>query len=98
MYINNMRSCSLIDSVNPNIKHKTGQIAMDGSQLLQRAVDPPDARARRYGQGVMTLIAGWLHYVINTLSGQSTTRSMILLQCGYRPKTRDVGTSAVCCR
>lgn len=26
---------------NPNIKHKTGQIAMDGSQKLpQRAVDP----------------------------------------------------------
>ncbi|EGG8166421.1 mannitol dehydrogenase family protein [Salmonella enterica] len=60
---------------NPNIKHKTGQIAMDGSQKLpQRAVDPYltlQARGVK-GRALATLIAGWLHYVINTLSqGQS---------------------------
>lgn len=60
---------------NPNIKHKTGQIAMDGSQKLpQRAVDSYlTLRARGVkGRALATLIAGWLHYVINTLSqGQS---------------------------
>nr|WP_246201524.1 mannitol dehydrogenase family protein [Budvicia diplopodorum] len=62
---------------NPNIKHKTGQIAMDGSQKLpQRAVDPYftlQARGIR-GIALATLIAGWLHYVINAVSqGQSVS-------------------------
>lgn len=63
---------------NPNIKHKTGQIAMDGSQKLpQRAVDPYltlQARGVK-GRALATLIAGWLHYVINTLSGAERGRS-----------------------
>ncbi|EJE4163878.1 mannitol dehydrogenase family protein [Vibrio parahaemolyticus] len=55
---------------NQNIKHKTGQIAMDGSQKLpQRAVDP---FLTLYDRGIATrclpvLIAGWMHYVINTI-------------------------------
>ncbi|MDR9828583.1 mannitol dehydrogenase family protein [Vibrio sp. FNV 38] len=55
---------------NPNIKHKTGQIAMDGSQKLpQRAVDP---FLTLHERGIATrclpvLIAGWIHYVINTV-------------------------------
>ncbi|AEX22359.1 mannitol dehydrogenase family protein [Vibrio sp. EJY3] len=60
---------------NQNIKHKTGQIAMDGSQKLpQRAVDP---FLTLYDRGIATrclpvLIAGWMHYVINTIkSGEA---------------------------
>lgn len=59
---------------NQNIKHKTGQIAMDGSQKLpQRAIDP---FLTLHERGIATrclpvLIAGWLHYVINvTKSGE----------------------------
>lgn len=56
---------------NQNIKHKTGQIAMDGSQKLpQRAVDP---FLTLHERGITTrclpvLIAGWIHYVINTIT------------------------------
>ncbi|MFW1291177.1 mannitol dehydrogenase family protein [Vibrio parahaemolyticus] len=60
---------------NQSIKHKTGQIAMDGSQKLpQRAVDP---FLTLYDRGIATrclpvLIAGWMHYVINTIkSGEA---------------------------
>ncbi|NLS14203.1 mannitol dehydrogenase family protein [Vibrio sp. SM6] len=55
---------------NANVKHKTGQIAMDGSQKLpQRAVDPYMTLRDR---GVATrclpvLIAGWMHYVIDQI-------------------------------
>ncbi|MGR5117864.1 mannitol dehydrogenase family protein [Vibrio astriarenae] len=60
---------------NQNIKHKTGQIAMDGSQKLpQRGVDP---FLTLHDRGIATrclpvLIAGWMHYVINTIkSGEA---------------------------
>ncbi|MGR5252011.1 mannitol dehydrogenase family protein [Vibrio astriarenae] len=60
---------------NQNIKHKTGQIAMDGSQKLpQRAVDP---FLTLHDRGIATrclpvLVAGWMHYVINTIkSGEA---------------------------
>ncbi|MGL6259475.1 mannitol dehydrogenase family protein [Vibrio sp. WXL210] len=55
---------------NQNIKHKTGQIAMDGSQKLpQRAVDP---FLTLHERGIATrclpvLIAGWMHFVINAV-------------------------------
>lgn len=56
---------------NSNIKHKTGQIAMDGSQKLpQRVVDPyltlQDRNIVPKWQPV--LIAGWIHYVISMVS------------------------------
>ncbi|MCF7364438.1 mannitol dehydrogenase family protein [Vibrio sp. A1-b2] len=60
---------------NQNIKHKTGQIAMDGSQKLpQRAVDP---FLTLHERGITTrclpvLIAGWIHYVINTIASGET--------------------------
>lgn len=56
---------------NPNIKHKTGQIAMDGSQKLpQRAIDPYLTLQQRgiKGRALATLIAGWLHYVIQEIT------------------------------
>ncbi|MCM2679575.1 mannitol dehydrogenase family protein [Echinimonas agarilytica] len=55
---------------NANIKHKTAQIAMDGSQKLpQRAVDP---LTHLQAAGVSatclpTLVAGWLHFTINAV-------------------------------
>ncbi|MCW8345888.1 mannitol dehydrogenase family protein [Vibrio sp. ZSDZ65] len=54
---------------NPNIKHKTHQIAMDGSQKLpQRALDPFLTLQER---GVVPkiqplIIAGWMHYLLNS--------------------------------
>ncbi len=54
---------------NVNIKHKTAQIAMDGSQKLpQRAVDPYMTLINRgiTPKVLPMLIAGWLIYVINT--------------------------------
>ncbi|HBR2029528.1 mannitol dehydrogenase family protein [Klebsiella quasipneumoniae] len=55
---------------NPHIKHKTSQIAMDGSQKLpQRAIDPWRTLQTRGVQGaaLSVLIAGWLHYVIRAV-------------------------------
>lgn len=55
---------------NPNIKHKTRQIAMDGSQKLpQRAIDPYLTLQKRgiKCSALATLIAGWLYYVIDAL-------------------------------
>ena len=55
---------------NSNIKHKTAQIAMDGSQKLpQRAVDPYLTLLERgiEPKGLSVLIAGWLQYVITTI-------------------------------
>lgn len=52
---------------NTNVKHKTGQIAMDGSQKLpQRAIDPFLTLQER---GLSTrclpvLVAGWMHYIL----------------------------------
>ncbi|HIE9814384.1 TPA: mannitol dehydrogenase family protein [Klebsiella pneumoniae] len=56
---------------NPNIKHKTSQIAMDGSQKLpQRAIDSWHTLQKRGVKRPMlaVLIAGWLHYVIREVS------------------------------
>ncbi|MBD1390895.1 mannitol dehydrogenase family protein [Neiella sp. HB171785] len=56
---------------NPNIKHKTAQIAMDGSQKLpQRAIDPMLTMLER---GITPtcqplLIAGWATFVINAVT------------------------------
>ncbi|USD62494.1 mannitol dehydrogenase family protein [Vibrio sp. SCSIO 43140] len=53
---------------NTNIKHKTGQIAMDGSQKLpQRSIDPFMTLQRRGIDRVClpVAIAGWMHYTIN---------------------------------
>ncbi len=52
---------------NENVKHKTAQIAMDGSQKLpQRAVDPAlELQKRGLELNVLpVLIAGWMHYTI----------------------------------
>ncbi|ORT52816.1 D-mannonate oxidoreductase [Vibrio sp. qd031] len=52
---------------NSNIKHKTAQIAMDGSQKLpQRALDPLlELQKREVDFACLpTLIAGWMHYTI----------------------------------
>ncbi len=56
---------------NPHIKHRTSQIAMDGSQKLpQRAIDPwRTLQARKVkGTALAVLIAGWLHYIIGAVS------------------------------
>lgn len=55
---------------NSNIKHKTGQIAMDGSQKLpQRAVDPIiELQNRQIKSACLpVLVAGWMHYVIKLI-------------------------------
>ena len=52
---------------NSNIKHKTAQIAMDGSQKLpQRALDPLlELQKREVDFACLpALIAGWMHYTI----------------------------------
>ncbi|GAM60994.1 D-mannonate oxidoreductase [Vibrio ishigakensis] len=52
---------------NPNVKHKTAQIAMDGSQKLpQRAIDPFLTLQQRNieSQVQPTIVAGWMHYLI----------------------------------
>jgi len=60
---------------NTSIKHKTLQIAMDGSQKLpQRAIDPILALLEQ-GKPVRALpvlIAGWMHFVEMRLSGEET--------------------------
>lgn len=52
---------------NSNVKHKTAQIAMDGSQKLpQRAIDPYITLQER-GVSISCLpitIAGWIHYTL----------------------------------
>ncbi|EOP1506737.1 fructuronate reductase [Escherichia coli] len=56
---------------NPHIKHKTSQIAMDGSQKLpQRAIDPWRTLQTRNvkSAALAILIAGWLHYIIRAIS------------------------------
>ncbi len=53
---------------NPNIKHKTYQIAMDGSQKLpQRALDPFLTLQERGVEAKIqpVIIAGWMHYLMN---------------------------------
>lgn len=53
---------------NANIKHKTSQIAMDGSQKLpQRAIDPYKTLQSRGVDRVClpVTIAGWMHYTLN---------------------------------
>lgn len=60
---------------NPHIKHKTSQIAMDGSQKLpQRAIDPwRTLQARKVQRnGLSLLIAGWLHFVLDAVSRGQT--------------------------
>ena len=55
---------------NTNIKHKTGQIAMDGSQKLpQRAVDPYLELQKRglTATCLPVLVAGWMQYVISLI-------------------------------
>jgi mannitol-1-phosphate/altronate dehydrogenase len=55
---------------NSNVKHKTGQIAMDGSQKLpQRAVDPYiELQTRTKPSACLpVLIAGWMHYTISQI-------------------------------
>lgn len=56
---------------NPNVKHKTAQIAMDGSQKLpQRAIDPILNHLERGSKTAClpTLIAGWMHFVLDALN------------------------------
>ncbi|WP_354623103.1 mannitol dehydrogenase family protein [Psychromonas sp. MME2] len=60
---------------NTNIKHKTGQIAMDGSQKLpQRAVDPfIELQKRQIKSACLpVLVAGWMHYVIKLIQKGET--------------------------
>jgi fructuronate reductase len=76
---------------NSNIKHKTGQIAMDGSQKLpQRAVDPYLELQKRDvpRECLPTLIAGWIHYVISLISkGQTVSDPLesVFLEIVERP-------------
>ncbi|MEZ9419104.1 fructuronate reductase [Vibrio breoganii] len=52
---------------NPNVKHKTAQIAMDGSQKLpQRAIDPFLTLQQRSIESKVqpAIVAGWMHYLI----------------------------------
>ncbi|CZX94382.1 MULTISPECIES: mannitol dehydrogenase family protein [Enterobacter cloacae complex] len=56
---------------NPHIRHKTSQIAMDGSQKLpQRAIDPWRTLQMRgvNGTALTVLVAGWLHFVISAIA------------------------------
>lgn len=56
---------------NTNIKHKTEQIAMDGSQKLpQRALAPYLTLQERHipAKCQPVLIAGWMHYVIDMIN------------------------------
>jgi len=66
---------------NTNIKHKTGQIAMDGSQKLpQRAVDPfIELQNRQIKSACLpVLVAGWMHYVIKLIQeGQTLVDPMV---------------------
>jgi mannitol-1-phosphate/altronate dehydrogenase len=60
---------------NSNIKHKTAQIAMDGSQKLpQRALDPWLELKKRGVESAClpTLIAGWMHYTIGQVTQEQT--------------------------
>lgn len=56
---------------NQNIKHKTAQIAMDGSQKLpQRALAPflTLQKANAEVTYLPVIIAGWVHYIINAVN------------------------------
>ncbi|WP_413113629.1 mannitol dehydrogenase family protein [Thaumasiovibrio sp. DFM-14] len=60
---------------NENIKHKTGQIAMDGSQKLpQRSIDPYMALQKRGVERVCLplAIAGWMHYTLKQAANGET--------------------------
>ncbi|MEZ9313372.1 mannitol dehydrogenase family protein [Vibrio sp. 10N.286.49.F3] len=60
---------------NTNIKHKTGQIAMDGSQKLpQRSIDPFMTLQRRGIESVCLpiAIAGWMHYTLSQATNGDT--------------------------
>lgn len=65
---------------NPNIKHKTAQIAMDGSQkLTQRAIDPlQQLLAKGLSPKCLPVsIAGWMHFVIASFAkGQAVEDPM----------------------
>ena len=55
---------------NRNVAHRTGQIAMDGSQKLpQRALTPwLKLHQQKQNNAVLSLlVAGWLHYVIDAV-------------------------------
>lgn len=55
---------------NRNVAHRTGQIAMDGSQKLpQRALTPwLKLHQQKQNNAVLSLlVAGWLHYVIEAV-------------------------------
>ena len=55
---------------NTNIEHKTGQIAMDGSQKLpQRVLDPYLTLQKRdiSARCQPVLVAGWIHYVMDMI-------------------------------
>ncbi len=59
---------------NTNIKHKTEQIAMDGSQKIpQRALSPYIILQERNIPAIFQplLIAGWIHYVINMINNDN---------------------------
>ncbi|MEO3990189.1 mannitol dehydrogenase family protein [Pseudocitrobacter cyperus] len=66
---------------NRNVKHRTAQIAMDGSQKLpQRAITPwLQLERKNIANPVLSLlIAGWLYYVISNIENNSELTDPLL--------------------
>ncbi len=68
---------------NRNVKHRTAQIAMDGSQKLpQRALTPWKIlhQQNKNSHALSILIAGWLHYVIKNIDDNQNISDPLLPQ------------------
>ena len=68
---------------NPKIKHKTAQIAMDGSQKLpQRALDPflTLQKTGCHSIYIPIMVAGWAHYIINSINDHVDVKDPLAAQ------------------
>ncbi|MBA7845172.1 mannitol dehydrogenase family protein [Klebsiella sp. RHBSTW-00484] len=66
---------------NRNVKHRTAQIAMDGSQKLpQRALTPWIIlhQQNKNPRALSILVAGWLHYVIKNIGDKQNISDPLL--------------------
>ena len=83
---------------NPSLKHRTAQIASDGSQKLpQRLLAPLRERIAKgiASPAIATAIAAWMHFVVKTahISGASLSDPMaaeILEQAGKSTKAAEI--------
>ena len=81
---------------NPSLKHKTAQIAMDGSQKLpQRLLAPLRDRINKglSSPAIATAIAAWMHYVIKTADAGEALNDPLketILAAAKKDKTPEV--------